>query len=107
MIRRVRFILVSMALSAAIAGTKLALATPGPQRPAQPAGTAATTAAMSRPGTGAIVPPPLDRLGVPLTVKECKGLGGVASASLVCGSGQKCVVAGQNGVIHSACISKD
>jgi len=51
--------------------------------------------------------------GVPLNKEECKGLGGTLVTTTVssdptigCLSGESCVRADQNGVVHSSCITQ-
>jgi hypothetical protein len=46
--------------------------------------------------------------GVALTKEECVGLGGKTTdttPSLNCASGQECIRADQDGVLHHACLS--
>lgn len=81
----------------------LATSQPHP-KPAQSATTA--TSATVKPGNRTVPRAPLSSMGVPLTVDECKGLGGVVGTSNTCDSGQTCETAGANGVIHHACITK-
>ena len=106
MTQKHRFLTAAVGVAVLIGGAQLALASGSPQRPVQ-AGPVTTSQTLIRNGNTTVVGPPLTAVGTPLSTNECKGLGGVVATVFehVCASGQKCVVADKDGVVHSACIT--
>ena len=65
----------------------------------------ATVGPVSRPGKfGALGVQ--DSISVLLTADDCKNIGGTLDKSKTCASGQRCLTAGEDGVIRSKCIDK-
>jgi hypothetical protein len=105
-----RLAAVCLAGMVALSGT--AFAQSDRNKPAGAAGTTqGTTAAPSVKETGPTGPgrqarPPGGLTVAPLTTAECKGLGGKLAESNRCATGQDCIRADQDGVLHHSCITK-
>jgi hypothetical protein len=105
--RNARVAAISVLFIVLVAGAELALAPPQPHRPPGLAGTnSTTTASMRSPASGPVAPPPLNRVGVPLTGDECLGLGGIMLPETACKSSWTCETGDPDGTVHHACITK-